>query len=161
MNIIPFNSLVEDVTSGFRGFVVARLEYMNNCIRYALQPPLEKGKELGEPITVDGGHLKIIKPPKGGQAKVVETPNAFKLGVKLKDRLSGLTGIAVVRLKHRHSGDRYGLQPPINKEKGKIPDLRTFEEEDLEQIDPPPVKKAESIAKKPNGPHSHGMAITR
>lgn len=63
-----------------------------------------------------------------------------KLGVKVKDRLTGFTGVAVLRIKNMHSGDRYGVQPPIYK-KNEIPDLKTFDEEDLKQIDPPAPKK--------------------
>jgi len=126
-----------------------------------VQPPLNKEKQLPEEKVFDGPNLEVIAPPKGDLPQAVETHNAFELGVKLKDLLTGFTGIAVLRVKNKHSGDRYGVQPPMNK-KEEIPDLKTFDEEDLVQIDPPPApKKKETAPRPPNGPHDHNTAIAR
>lgn len=163
MSVIPFGSSVLDKVTGFKGVVIYRVEHMNNCVRYGVQPVVDKKGQLPENKVFDGPNLEIVAPPKDGLPPTTETPNTFELGVKVKDILSGLTGVAVLRLKQRHSGDQYGIQPPMN-EKGEIPDLRTFDEEDLEQIDPPaPKKKKEKKAEKkpPNGPHDHNTAIAR
>ena len=160
MNIIQFGSSVRDKITGFKGIVMYRVEHMNDCIRYGVQPVTDKEGQLLEAKVFDGPNLEITAPPKGDLSPAVKTSNTFELGVKVKDRLTGLTGIAVLRLKQRHSGDQYGIQPPMNK-KGEIPDLRTFDEEDLEQIDPPPPKKKKKEKKPPNGPHDHNNAIAR
>lgn len=161
MNIIPFGSKVCDKITGFTGFVIVRIEHMNNCIRYGVQPPLDKEKQLPEEKVFDGPNLEIVAPPKSDLSQSIDTPNAFELGVKLKDILTGFTGVAVLRIKNKHSGDRYGIQPPMNK-KGEIPELKTFDEEDLVQVDPPPVPKKKNTAPKPpNGPHGHNTAIAR
>ena len=160
MDIIPFHSLVCDKITGFRGFVTVRIEHMNNCVRYGIQPELDKEGKRPDIVTIDGPNLKILGKPKDGLSETRENPNTFELGVKVKDRLTGLTGIVVVRIKHRYSGDRYGIQPPMGKDR-KIPEIEQFDEEDLEQIDPPPApkKKEEKKEEKPdNGPHdSHNF----
>lgn len=162
MSIIPFGSSVKDKVTGFKGVIVYRVEHMNDCVRYGVQPVVDKDKQLPEIKMLEGPNLEIVAPPQEGLAPANETPNTFKLGVKLRDRLTGLEGIAVLRVKHRHAGDQYGIQPPVNK-KGEIPDLRTFDEPDLEQIDPPaPKKKKEKAEKKPPyGPHDPNNAIAR
>ena len=144
MKIIPFGSLVQDKITGFQGFVVSRVEHMHKCIRYGVQPPVDKDKQLPEPHFIDGPDLETIAPPSADLPPAIETPNAFKLGVKAKDILTGLTGVIVLRVKYRQAGDRYGIQPPVDGQ-GKIPDIVSFDEKDLEQVDPPPKKKKKEI----------------
>jgi len=159
-DVIPFGSLVRDKITGFKGYVVCRAEHLNDCLRYGIQPPLDKEKQLPESKVIDGPNLEVIAPPKKDVPQMPETSDTFNLGVKLKDVISGLTGIAVVRIKNMSSGDRYGIQPRVNK-KGDIPDIRTFDEEELVQIDPPMPKKKKESSKKPNGPHDHNILAAR
>ncbi|MDO8424813.1 MAG: hypothetical protein Q7S70_02640 [bacterium] len=156
---VPLGSTVRDKITGFEGFAFARLEYMNNCVRFEVQPPVKDG-DLPESKVFDGLDLEVMSPPKDGLPPVIKTPNNIRLGAKVKDVLTGLTGVAVVRLKNMHSGDRYGVQVPVNG-KGEVPKLSIFDEEDLVQIDPPVKKKKESLPKPPNGPHGHGLAVER
>ena len=157
MDIIPFNSVVEDQITGFKGAVKSRAEWLNNCIRYEVQPEINKDGHLPDAMVVDGMHLKVITP---GPFPAISIPNTFELGVKMMDKLSKFSGIAVVRLKYPHAGDRYGLQQKVN-EKQEIPEVKTFDEEDLKQIDPPPALQKKGGKKKPkppNGAHdSHNM----
>lgn len=168
VNIIPFSSLVRDKVSDFEGFVFIRAEHMNDCVRYGVQPKINKEKQLPEPRFIDGPNLIVIATPKADLPPAIENPNAFELGVKLKERVTEFTGIAVVRLKYAHSGDRYGIQGKVN-DKGEIPEVLTFDEEDLVQIDPPPPppkkddKKSDKLPgpKTRNGPHDHRTVMAR
>jgi len=160
VNFIPFGCLVRDKVTGFEGVTVYRVEHMNNCIRYAVQPVADKEGQLPNGKVLAGPNLEIISPSKEDPPLTGKTSNAFKLGVKVRDRLTGLTGIAVLRVKQMHTGDRYGVQPWMNG-KGEIPDVQEFDEEDLEQIDPPPPAEKKKKEEKPNGPHDPGNAIAR
>jgi len=162
VKIIPFGSLVQDKITGFQGFVASRVEHMHKCIRYGVQPAVDKEGQLPDLHYIDGPDLEIVAPPSANLSPAIETPNALKLGVKVKDILTGLTGIIVLRVKHMHAGDRYGIQPPVDG-KGKITDIVSFDEKDLEQVDPPPSKKKKKEGKKkrPYGPHDHNLAIAR
>lgn len=160
--LIQFDSLVHDNVTGLEGRVLYRVEHMNNCVRYGVQPPLDKDGKLPEVVVLDGPNLKVIGPPREDLPPAIETPNAFRLGVTMKDLFTNLTGVAVLRIKQRHTGDRYGIQAPMGKDK-KIPEVVTFDEEDLVQIDPPPALKKKDPEKKdpPNGPHDRKNAIAR
>lgn len=46
MNIIPFGSKVRDKVTGFTGFVIVRIEHMNNCVRYGSPAPAEQGEAV-------------------------------------------------------------------------------------------------------------------
>lgn len=163
--IIPFHSLVRDNITGFKGFVIFRVEHMNGCIRYGIQPEISKEEKregkLPDLVILDGPDLTIVAPPRDGMTETKETPNTFNLGVKVRDRLTGLTGIVIARIKRRYSGDRYGIQQTMNA-KGKIPESVQFDEEDLEQIDPPvQKKKEEKKEKRTNGPHDRKTIFGR
>ncbi|MCX6787196.1 MAG: hypothetical protein NTY93_01580 [Candidatus Kaiserbacteria bacterium] len=113
---------------------------------------------------IDASNLTIVAEPKDGLEKTNETPDTFNLGVKVRDRLTGLTGIVTARIKHRYSGDRYAIQPPMNA-KGEIPESVQLDEEDIEQVDPPvskkEKKKEEKREKSTNGPHDPRTVIGR
>lgn len=55
------------------------------------------------------------------------------LGNKVKDRVTGFTGIAVARYSYINGCDRICVQPATGKD-GKLPDSVTFDEPDLEVI---------------------------
>jgi len=55
------------------------------------------------------------------------------LGNKVKDRVTGFTGIAVARYSYINGCDRICVQPATGKN-GELPDSVTFDEPDLEVI---------------------------
>lgn len=57
----------------------------------------------------------------------------FKLGAKVKDKVSGIEGIAVARAEFINGCVKYVVQPPVDKD-GKWVEDRWFDEESLEQI---------------------------
>lgn len=162
MSVIAFGSVVRDKITEFKGVVISRVEHLNRCVAYGVQPPMGKDKQLPEARYIDEPDLEVIAPPKEDLPPVAETTNAFELGVKVRDRLSLFEGIAVARVKYPYAGDRYGVQAKVN-EKGEIPELKSFDGSDLEQIDPPVKKKKEKKGEKkpPEGPHDRGTAIAR
>lgn len=82
------------------------------------------------------------------------TKRIIPLGAKVRDRISGFTGIAVVKLSFINGCDRYSLQGTVNKD-NEIPETETFDEPDLEILELPLVKKLEAKEEKspPGGPH--------
>jgi len=54
--------VVEDVTSGFRGTVVARTEYNNGCIQFDVIPKWDKKSGVvPEGLSIDSQSLRIVK----------------------------------------------------------------------------------------------------
>ena len=56
-----------------------------------------------------------------------------QLGMKVKDTVSGLIGIAVCKTVWLNGCERYGIQPPIDKD-GKAPDNYYVDSEQIEII---------------------------
>lgn len=156
---ISLGSSVCDRITGFKGIAAFSIEYMHGCIRYGVRPALDNDGQLPEDKILDGPDLEVIAPPRGDLPPAIKTPNTFKLGVKVRDRLTGFMGITVLRIKHMYAGDRYGVQPSINK-KGEIPEIKSFDEVDLEQIDPPAPKQKKKD-KPPAGPHDRRVVMAR
>lgn len=57
-----------------------------------------------------------------------------ELGNKVKDRVSGFTGIMVGRTSYLQGCDRCAVQPPVNKD-GTLPEMKHFDEPDLVFVD--------------------------
>ena len=51
----------------------------------------------------------------------------LKLGLEVKDKITGFTGIITSSIKHLTGCDRYGVTPPVDKE-GKVRDPEWFDE---------------------------------
>jgi|GEM_PF-913299 hypothetical protein len=58
----------------------------------------------------------------------------FQLGVKLRDTVSGFTGIAIGRIEYLNGCWQYGIRPTLDKD-GKIPDAHWIDEQQLEIVD--------------------------
>lgn len=55
------------------------------------------------------------------------------LGSKVRDTVSGITGIAVARTQWLHSCERITIQPPVDKD-GKLMDAYTVDEPQIEVL---------------------------
>lgn len=79
----------------------------------------------------------------------------INLGSKVKDVVSGFTGIAISKHSYLNGCDRFSIQPSVDKD-GKLPECETFDEPDLEVIEE--VVKAghiEMIEKEKGGPERY------
>lgn len=65
---------VRDTVSGFIGIVVGRHEFLAGCIRYTVQPEVDKDGKLPETQTFDDPQLKVIKEKKIKAKKDEERP---------------------------------------------------------------------------------------
>ena len=76
----------------------------------------------------------------------------FELGTKLRDRVSGFTGIACSRTIYLNNCDRYSLQPQVGDD-GKLPETQWFDENVLELVDNGIAVKADPLVSgKTGGP---------
>lgn len=99
------------------------------------------------------GYLEVIRSAIFWLATEPPEEEAIKLGQKVKDRITGYTGIAVGRTHYLQGCDRVLVQPAVTKEEPeKIPDGTSFDEPDLVVVGrgilPAPAKKK----KPPGGP---------
>ena len=83
-----------------------------------------------------------------------------ELGQKVRDKISGFEGIAVARTQHLNGCDRITIGPKVDKD-GKLGDCETFDEPDIEVLEPAPTK-TETDSEPPGGPHGHkGLQLGR
>ena len=68
----------------------------------------------------------------------------IKLGDKVKDTVSGFTGVAVAEHLYLHGCTRITVQPSTDKD-GKLPDTQTFDRPQLEVIKKAAVKEGSHI----------------
>jgi hypothetical protein len=55
----------------------------------------------------------------------------FNLGDEVKDTLTGFKGTISYRVEHLTGCNGYGLQPPMDKKTGEVPDPKQFDENRL------------------------------
>lgn len=59
MESISLGAAVRDVVSGFTGIATARVEYINGCIQYCVQPAMHEGR-YDEARYFDHQQLQVI-----------------------------------------------------------------------------------------------------
>jgi len=79
MSKFSLGKTLRDTVSGFEGVAVARVEYLNGCIQYCIQPPAKDGRlpdgvyldehqlvEIGEGVSIEasgtGGPSRHVPP---------------------------------------------------------------------------------------------------
>lgn len=74
---INLGDMARDKITGFDGVITGRTEWINGCVRYALQSKTLKDGKILEPEWIDSQQIEIIKPevvktaenPRGGPMK--------------------------------------------------------------------------------------------
>ena len=76
--MIELGQKVKDRITGFKGIAVAKIEYLNGCIRYQIQPKKDKEGKIPESEWIDEQQLekKEKKEKNGGPGK---TPSGFSV----------------------------------------------------------------------------------
>lgn len=82
--------------------------------------------------------------------KIDTTEWKFNQGDKVKDRVSGFSGIVCARLEHLNGCKQYGIYPTVDKD-GKIGDAHYIDGEQLELVDDGLNKKAPIERKQTGG----------
>ncbi len=65
---IELGDKVKDRVSGMVGIATARVEFLNGCVQYQVQPPMAKGEsKMPEEIGVDEEVLKVVSKGEFGE----------------------------------------------------------------------------------------------
>lgn len=80
---IQLGQLVRDTISGFEGKVTSRIEYLNGCVRYGVQPPVDKDGKMPAGEFIDWQQLEVLVddtvtalPARAGGGPQRDTPSA-------------------------------------------------------------------------------------
>jgi len=80
----------------------------------------------------------------------------IELGMEVKDRVTGFQGIVVHRITFLNGCDRMGVQPKVDKKGMELPEVKSFDEPDLEFVANGLYKPSKKTEKEPpGGPHGH------
>jgi len=52
---------VRDKISGLEGIITSKIEFLNGCIQYGIQPPVSENGDMREVEYIDEGQLEKIK----------------------------------------------------------------------------------------------------
>jgi len=52
---------IKDTVTGFRGTITARIEYLNGCIQYCVEPKVGKEMKMEKHHWIDEGQIELTK----------------------------------------------------------------------------------------------------
>src|SRR4051812_13854751 len=88
---------LKDPVSGFTGIAVMLAEHFSGTVQYALQPPGAENK-LEDGQFIDEHVLEVVDEAFAGKLPPVDDSVTIHLGEKVKDAITGFTGIAVEKV---------------------------------------------------------------
>ena len=70
MKRIKLGTKVKDNITGLIGIAVVRSEFLNGCVQYDIQPPLDKDGKIVESVGIDIQQLEVVKQKKNEKVKI-------------------------------------------------------------------------------------------
>ena len=149
--MVTLGSAVKDMVSGVEGIAVGRTEWLYGCTRITVEQT-KPGKD-GTPNDLECFDEQRVEVTKEG--KVPHTPAEpcdITLGSKVKDTVTGFTGMAVAKTVWLHGTVSIGIEPTTLHE-GKPIQAHEFNVKRVALIETakPPMSKA-ADPKAPGGP---------
>ncbi len=111
---------LKDTLSGFEGCATARLETIDGCVQYHIQPPVDKDGKKPDGEYIDWQRLEQVAEP---TIDVIKPISPFNLGDKLHDKASGFEGVSITEVFYVNGCIRYGLAKQITKKDSKVQDF--------------------------------------
>lgn len=114
MTEIKMGNVVRDILTGYTGSVIQKIEQLSGNIQYAIQRSQNEGETAyPDAMSLDYHTLEVISP---GFADRVQEPitSNIQLGSKVRDKASGLEGIAVEKITYFNGCLRFGVKPKLN-----------------------------------------------
>lgn len=140
---IKLGQTAVDLVTGYVGIVESRSSYLHGCDRYGLQAKMKDDGTIPVSLMVDEPQLKIFDDDQ--VIKISEPEQIIKLGLKVRDSVSGFKGISLGRVVYINGCARICISPKHDKD-GKLIQSSWFDEEQIEIIeDKPAVKTGDNI----------------
>jgi hypothetical protein len=142
--MIELGSKVRDLVTGVTGVASARTEWLYGCARIAVDSTeLKKDNKLFDTMWLDEQRVEEVEKRFFPTNPALDS--GFKLGSKVKDRITGFEGLAVARTTWASGNVTIGIEPTTLHE-GKPIETHSFEQQRVELIEEkaPPVSKQNS-----------------
>jgi hypothetical protein len=104
--MIPLGSRVKDSITGYEGIATARVTYLYGCVHIAVQSPTLKDNVPQRERLFDEQRMEIIN-----RAEREPTEPTIQLGSVVRDKITGVTGIASVWIDELYGTPSIHLTP--------------------------------------------------
>lgn len=137
---IELGQTVKDVSTGFEGMTIHKMEMLNGNVQYAIQPPMAPGATTyPDAMSLDYHLLEITGDGIKDRATPAPTDVGIKLGEKVRDKITGFVGTTTVMVTYINGCIRFWVEPTW---KGDLKERRSeageyFDYGRLELVDPP------------------------
>lgn len=155
---IKLGMTLRDATSGFTGIAIQKTENLAGNIQYAIQPQTKDDK-YPDAMFIDHHMLDYVDDGVSARVTEVTEVDKFKLGERVKDKISGFEGIAVAKATYLNGCVSFVVIPKVSSGTlfNEVPRENYLSSGRLERIDagvlnevtpPPPA----ASGKVPGGP---------
>lgn len=74
MSTVERGDRVKDKVTGAAGIVIARSEWLNGCVQFAVKPPADKNGKMEDSFWVDADQLRVMKKAAVQAMPIISTP---------------------------------------------------------------------------------------
>jgi len=110
---LKLGQTLRDATSGFTGIAIQKMENLAGNTQYALQPQTKTGDNYPEAMFLDHHMLDYVDDGVSARVTEVTEEEKFKLGERVKDKVSGFEGIAVAKATYLNGCVSYVVIPKV------------------------------------------------
>ncbi len=148
--MVELGDTVRDKITGFEGIAIEMATYLNGCVQFEVQPPINKEGKIPDSVWIDEQQLVVIEVSEIEVKVIPKEVIMIELGNEVRDTLLGFEGIAISRNISITGYIQYEVQPKKDKE-DKLPDSAYVNAKFLE------VTKAKNEKKKPKKEDGGGI----
>lgn len=157
MQEFSLSSKLRDILTGYEGTATARLEYINGTVQFCVVKAVGDDGVYPKGHYIDWQRLEEIS----GPTIDVSVPDApFKMGDHLRDKITGLEGIATCKVNYVNGCVHYGITPKKAKKEMKQPETEYVDVQCLKLVKANAVKIKTEETGCDQMPSSQGLLST-
>lgn len=149
-NGIKRGNLVKSLFEGWRGYVTDIIYHINGSTLLGVRiAPNERNisiSDRGESLTIDYHAVELVDKGYEDRMEPADTPLNFKLGDKVKDKITGFVGTITLAGIQTHGCRAFEVSPKVDKE-NKPGDSYWIDQHQLELVKEKPVNTTKVVGR--------------
>lgn len=134
--MVKLGSVVRDIVTGQEGVAMARVKWLYGCERIAIAPMKLNKDQLADDVSwFDDQRIESVPDGRQVLTPVAARPIPFKLGSRIRDRVTGFEGIAVASAEWVSGYTTANIESDKLKEDGTPIGQQTFNIERIELVE--------------------------
>ncbi len=126
----PASIEVMDRNTKLKGVITSRIQRINGCIQYCVQPPVTENDPAKIPEGWYLDEVQLIQPDGTALVRVNEVYTfEFETGDRVKNRITKQKGIVTIRHSDQNLCERYAVQLEEADKDGKFKEISCFKQE--------------------------------